>query len=53
MKGEKLQAMNRDMELVFGGGRYTCLWKTIAVLGLNKAIAEVSALHMLQVTDLY
>jgi cytochrome P450 len=49
-RGEKLQAMNRDMELVFGGGRYTCLGKTIAFLELNKAIAEVNTLHMLKVT---
>jgi hypothetical protein len=34
-KGEKLQAMNRCMEFVFGGGRYTCLGKTIAFLKLN------------------
>jgi cytochrome P450 len=42
-KGEKLLAMNRCMELIFGGGRYTCLGKTIAFLELNKAIAEVSS----------
>lgn len=40
--GEKLKAMERSVELVFGTGKYGCLGKTIAFLELNKVFAEVS-----------
>ncbi|KAH7346262.1 cytochrome P450 [Rhexocercosporidium sp. MPI-PUGE-AT-0058] len=40
-EGEKLQAMNRSAELVFGTGKYGCLGKTIAFLELNKVFAEM------------
>ncbi|KAE8445141.1 hypothetical protein EG329_013743 [Mollisiaceae sp. DMI_Dod_QoI] len=39
--GEKLQTMNRTVELVFGSGKYQCLGKTIALLELNKIFAEM------------
>jgi cytochrome P450 len=40
--GEKLNAMERSVQLVFGTGKYGCLGKTIALLELNKVFAEVS-----------
>ncbi|TVY82741.1 Cytochrome P450 monooxygenase mpaDE [Lachnellula suecica] len=38
--GEKLKAMERSVELIFGTGKYGCLGKTIAFLELNKVFAE-------------
>ncbi|KAL2852325.1 cytochrome P450 [Aspergillus pseudodeflectus] len=38
---EKLLAMNRTQELVFGSGRYACLGKQVALIEVSKAIAEI------------
>jgi len=38
---EKLQAMQRTIDLIFGYGKYSCLGKPIALLELGKALAEV------------
>lgn len=52
-QGERLQAMNRSVELVFGAGKYGCLGKTIAFLELNKVFVEVFSLsHPSSVTSL-
>ncbi|PGH27760.1 hypothetical protein AJ80_00548 [Polytolypa hystricis UAMH7299] len=40
-EGEKLQAMNRTHDLVFGSGRYACLGKPVAMIEVSKAIAEI------------
>ncbi|KAL2849496.1 cytochrome P450 [Aspergillus pseudoustus] len=39
--GERLLAMNRTQELVFGSGRYACLGKQVALIEVSKAIAEI------------
>jgi cytochrome P450 len=38
---DKLLAMTRTQELVFGSGRYACLGKQVALIEVSKAIAEV------------
>ncbi|KAL3442534.1 cytochrome P450 [Aspergillus insuetus] len=38
---EKLLAMTRTQELVFGSGRYACLGKQVALIEVSKAIAEI------------
>jgi cytochrome P450 len=40
---EKLAAMERSIELVFGSGRYGCLGKSVAIVELNKVFVQVSA----------
>lgn len=39
---EKLLAMHRTIDVVFGSGRYACLGKQVALIEVSKAIAEVS-----------
>lgn len=39
---EKLAAMERSVELVFGSGRYGCLGKSVAIVELNKVFVQVS-----------
>ena len=41
-QGEQLQAMERNMELIFGYGRFHCLGKNVAMIELNKYFVEVS-----------
>ena len=41
--------MNRTLDLVFGGGRYACLGKAIALIELGTTFAEVS--HQLSKVD--
>ena len=41
-QGEQLQAMERNMELIFGYGRFSCLGKNVAMIELNKTFVEVS-----------
>ena len=38
---DKLLAMNRTIDVVFGFGRYSCLGKPVAMIELSKALAEV------------
>ncbi|ETN45928.1 uncharacterized protein HMPREF1541_00110 [Cyphellophora europaea CBS 101466] len=38
---DKLKAMERNNELVFGHGKYQCLGKSVAALELNKVIFEL------------
>ena len=40
---EQKEAMVRDLEIVFGGGRWTCSGKTVAFFELNKLTFEVSS----------
>jgi cytochrome P450 len=44
MDGEKMAAMRRTTELVFGYGKYQCLGKSIAWMEMSKTIFEVSVL---------
>ncbi|KAL8685063.1 MAG: hypothetical protein Q9218_007996, partial [Villophora microphyllina] len=39
--GENKYQMERTQELVFSGGRYVCMGKTIALMELNKCIVEM------------
>lgn len=51
VQGEQLQAMERNMELIFGYGRFQCLGKTVAFVELNKVFVEVCYLFYSFSTD--
>ncbi|EON62757.1 hypothetical protein W97_01982 [Coniosporium apollinis CBS 100218] len=40
-QGEQLQSMERNNDLIFGHGRFTCLGKTVAFMELNKVFVEL------------
>lgn len=40
---EKLKEMERNVELVFGHGKWKCLGRDVAAMELNKVIPEVRA----------
>lgn len=44
-QGEQLQSMERNNDLIFGHGRFTCLGKTVAFMELNKVFVEVRTLE--------
>ncbi|KAF4556516.1 Cytochrome P450-like protein 48 [Elsinoe fawcettii] len=50
-EGEKLQAMTRSADLLFGAGRYQCLGKTVAFLELRKCLATLFASYDIAVLD--
>lgn len=41
-KGEKLEAMEKTLGLLWGFGKYSCLGKNIALMELNKVFFMVS-----------
>ena len=42
--GDRLSHMQQTLDLIFGYGKYGCLGKPVALLEINKVIAEVHAL---------
>ena len=48
---EKVKAMERNNELLFGSGKYQCLGKSIAAMELNKVIFEVVRRFQVSLND--
>ncbi|KAI1112312.1 cytochrome P450 [Nemania sp. NC0429] len=46
---ENVRRMNRTVEVIFGGGRYVCLGKSMALIELNKVFIELLRVFDFQV----
>lgn len=50
-RDEEKVRMERSLELVFSGGRYTCLGKEVAIMEIYKVVVEVARRIEVEIVD--